>query len=124
MRVDGNGGSDPNYYPNSFDDIYADETYKEPPMILDSNTADWYDRNAENDHYTQPGWFFGKVMTKEEKQNTINNIISSMSGITGPKRDEIINKQLCHFFRASTELGIAVAEGLGVKIDEKMLQHV
>jgi len=63
-------------------------------------------------------------MTKEEKQNTINNIISSMSGITGPKRDEIINKQLCHFFRASTELGIAVAEGLGVKIDEKMLQHV
>ncbi|MBI1938012.1 MAG: catalase [Ignavibacteriales bacterium] len=126
MRVDGNGGSDPNYFPNSFDDIYADESYKEPPMILDSNIADWYDRNAEggNDHYTQPGWLFNKVMTKEEKLNTINNIVSSMSGITGPKRDEIINRQLCHFFRASTELGIAAADGLGVKIDEKMLQHV
>ena len=30
MRVDDNGGSAPNYFPNSFDDIYVDETYKEP----------------------------------------------------------------------------------------------
>jgi len=124
MRVDGNGGSDPNYYPNSFDDIYQDESYKEPPMVLDSNTADWYDRNApgDDDHYTQPGWLFDKVMTDHEKKNTINNIVTSMSGVTGPKREEIINRQLCHFFRANVNLGIAVAEGLGVKVDSSMLQ--
>lgn len=125
MRVDGNGGSDPNYFPNSFDDIYPDESYKEPPLTLDSNVADWYDRNApgEDDHYTQPGLLFTKAMSEQDRKNTINNIVGAMSGITGPKRDEIINRQLCHFFRANVQLGMAVAEGLGVKVDEKMLQH-
>ena len=125
MRVDGNGGSDPNYHPNSFDNIYKDESYKEPPMVLESTVADWYDRNApgDDDHYTQPGILFEKVMTDSEKQNTINNIVNAMNGIDGPKRDEIINRQLCHFFRASVKLGMAVAHGLGVKIDESMMQH-
>ena len=54
MRTDENGAESPNYSPNSFDDIYADENYKEPAMPLESNVADWYDRNGENDndHYT------------------------------------------------------------------------
>jgi len=39
MRVDGNGGSDPNYSPNSFDDIYADPSYKELPMELESTLS-------------------------------------------------------------------------------------
>jgi catalase len=123
MRVDGNSGSDPNYFPNSFDDIYADESYKEPAMILDSNIADWYDRNAEgeNDHYTQPGWLFRKVMDDEQKQHTVKNIVASMSGITGPKKDLIINRQLCHFFRADAGLGMAVAKGLNVTIDENLM---
>ncbi|MFO7446871.1 MAG: catalase [Ignavibacteriaceae bacterium] len=73
MRVDGNGGSDPNYFPNSFDDIYADESYKEPAMALEGNLADWYDRNAEgeNDHFTQPGLLFRKVMTNQDRINTV-----------------------------------------------------
>ncbi|MFO7447567.1 MAG: catalase, partial [Ignavibacteriaceae bacterium] len=123
MRVDGNGGSDPNYFPNSFDDIYADESYKEPAMALEGNLADWYDRNAEgeNDHFTQPGLLFRKVMTNQERINTVANIVNSMSGITGPKKDLIINRQLCHFFRADVELGMEVAKGLNVKIDNDMM---
>ncbi|WP_018478972.1 catalase [Pontibacter roseus] len=118
MRVDGNGGSAPNYFPNSFDDTKADETYKEPSQHLGSNVvADWYDRNAEgeNDHYTQPGDLF-RLMTPEEKKNTIRNIVGAMQGIDGPKRAEIINRQLCHFFRADIGLGLGVAQGLGVDI--------
>lgn len=118
MRVDGNGGSNPNYHPNSFDDIVPDESYKIPPMELDSNIADWYDRNApgEDDHFTQPGNLFRIVMTDAEKKNTINNIIGAMKGIDGPKRDEIVNRQLCHWFRADAGLGEAVAKGLGVDV--------
>jgi catalase len=125
MRVDGNSGSDPNYYPNSFDDIYIDSSYKETPMALESNIADWYDRNAagEDDHYTQPGILFSKVMTAQEKKNTIANIIGAMSGITGPKREEIINRQICHFSRADSALGTAIAKGLGVKVDPSMPVH-
>ncbi|MFQ5447169.1 MAG: catalase, partial [Saprospiraceae bacterium] len=122
MRVDGNGGSAPNYFPNSFDNIVADEQYKESAWNLESTLADWYDRNAEgeNDHYSQPGALFDRVMTAEEKANTISNIVGAMSGITGPEKDEIINRQLCHWFRASVQLGLGVAKGLGVNVDEFM----
>ena len=86
MRVDGNGGSSPNYFPNSFDNVKVDKSYREPPMELDSNLADWYDGNKDADHYTQPRALFEKVMNEEEKRNTIANIVEAMSGITGPKK--------------------------------------
>ncbi len=118
MRVDDNGGSNPNYFPNSFDNIEPDPAYKQPPQELDSIMADWYDRNApgEDDHYTQPGNLF-RLMTPEEQKNTIHNIIGAMSGIEGPKREQIIQRQLCHWFRADISLGMAIAQGLGVKVD-------
>jgi len=113
MSVDGNGGANPNYYPNSFDDIIADKKYKEPPFKLDSDIADSYDRNEEDDdHYTQPGMLFRKVMTDQERENTVNNIVGAMSGISGEKRDDIIQRQLNHFHKVDKELAIQVAKGL------------
>jgi catalase len=118
MNINGNGESDPNYYPNSFDNIKADEKYKEPSMKLDSNIADTYDRNEnDDDHYTQPGLLFRKVMSVQEQINTINNFVSSMSGITGPKREEIIIRQLNHFHKADSELAKKIAKGLGINFN-------
>ena len=117
MRVDENGNEDANYYPNSFSDVIPDESYKEPAQELDSNVADWYDRNegeGDNDHYTQPGDLYRKVMNDDERKRLIENIVGAMSGISGPKRDQIINLQLCHWFRADIGLGMAVASGLGI----------
>lgn len=124
MRVDGNGEDAPNYFPNSFDDIQVDQQYKEPAMVMDSYVADWFDRNGEgdDDHYTQPGLLFTKAMNDYDRHNLVSNIVGAMSGITGPKKDLIINRQLCHFFRANANLGMAVAKGLGVNIDEVMSQ--
>ena len=121
MRVDGNGGSAPNYFPNSFDGIYADPSYKEPPMELENTLTDWFDRNGknDNDHYTQPGDLF-RLMTAQDKANTISNIVGAMGGVSGPKRDLIINRQLCHWFRADPTLGMGIAKGLGVNIDAIM----
>jgi catalase len=48
MRTDGNGGENPNYFPNSFDDIQIDQAYKEPPF-KNSHYADSYDRNCEGE---------------------------------------------------------------------------
>lgn len=122
MRVDDNGGSSPNYSPNSFDNVELDENARQSAMELDSSLADWYDRNGEgdDDHYTQPGNLF-RLMTDEKKRNLIGNIVGHMDGITGPKREEIINRQLCHFFRADPRLGMGVAEGLGISVDESMM---
>lgn len=123
MRIDGNGGKMPNYFPNSFDNITVDASYKEPALELENNTAAWYDRNAEgeNDHYTQPGNLF-RLLVPEQQQNLINNVVGAMSGIDGPKREEIINRQLCHWFRADPRLGMGIAQGLGVHIDPSMLR--
>lgn len=125
MAFDGNGGDTPNYFPNSFDDLTLDETKKGQNYHLDSDEVGYFDRNGENDddHFTQAGDLFHKVMTPEERTHTVNNIIGAMSGIEGPKRDEIINRQLCHFFRANIQLGLAVAQGLGVEIEEGMMKH-
>ncbi len=124
MRTDGNGGSAPNYFPNSFDNVIVDQSYKEPSVNLDSMVADWYDRNGEgdNDHYTQPGLLYTKAMNETDRMNLISNIVGAMSGISGPKRDEIINRQICHFFRANPELGAGVAAGLGVEVNPEMFR--
>src|SRR5579862_1379616 len=37
MSIDGNQEDAPNYFPNSFDEIYIDENYKDSPIHLDSN---------------------------------------------------------------------------------------
>jgi len=121
MAVNGNGGSSPNYFPNSFDDIVADESYKQPAWPLESLMADNYNRNAEgeNDHYTQPGNLY-RLMDPEARKNTIANIVSAMGGINGVKKDEIVNRQLCHWFRADMGLGLAIAKGLDLNLDKAM----
>ncbi len=45
--------------------------------------------------------------------------------VPGPKREDIINRQLCHFFRADVNSGTAVAKVPGVDVDAVMkeLQH-
>lgn len=124
MQVGDNGGAAPNYRPNSFDDIVADETYKEPAMELESVMADYFDRNEnDNDHYTQPGMLYRKAMNDQDRRNLVSNIVGAMSGISGEKKDEIINRQLCHFFRADIQLGMSVAAGLGIAIDDKVMEH-
>jgi catalase len=122
MRVDDNGSNNPNYFPNSFDNIVADESYRQPTWQLESATADWFNRNAEgeNDHYTQPGIFYREVLSPEDKQHLVHNIVAAMSGIEGPKKAEIINRQLCHFFRADIGLGMGVAQALGVNVEQAM----
>lgn len=118
MSINGNGGAAPNYFPNSFDNIAEDQAYKQPGLELESSLADWYDRNApgEDDHYTQPGNLF-RLMSDSEKRNTVSNIVGAMSGISGPKKDLIINRQLCHWFRADIQLGMGIASGLGLSMD-------
>lgn len=120
MQVGDNGGANPNYRPNSFDNIVVDESYKEPQMNLESSIADWFDRNEnDDDHFTQPGLLYSKVLNEKDKENLVSNIVSSMKEISGEKKDEIINRQLSHFFRADKHLGMTVAKGLGITLNEK-----
>ena len=114
----------PNYYPNSFDHIKADESYKNFEYELDNHYVAHFDRNENNnDHYSQPGLFYTKALQPDDRESLIGNIVESMSKIDSHKKDEIINRQLCHFFRANIELGMKVAMGLGINIDSNMINH-
>jgi catalase len=64
------------------------------------------------------------VLTDTERQHLIDNTVASMQGITGPKRDAIMARQLCHFCRADIHLGLGVATGLGLEIDRLLPQEV
>jgi catalase len=122
MQTGTNGGANPNYRPNSFDTIIANEEYREPPIHLESTRADYYDRNEnDDDHYTQPGMLYRNAMVGKDRINLAANIVYSMKEITGTKKDEIIARQLCHFFRADPQLGMDISRGLGVKISEKQV---
>lgn len=124
MQVGDNGGAAANYRPNSFDNIVADVNYKEPEMKLDTDIADWYDRNEnDDDHYTQPGNLYRMVMNEAQKAELAENIIGSMLGIAGEKKEEIIKRQLCHFFRMDATLGMVIAKGLNINIDEKFMDN-
>lgn len=118
-------GDQPNYHPNSFDDIKPDAAYKNYEYELDSAHVASYNRNEnDDDHYTQPGLLYTKALNSEDREHLIHNIIVSMKGIDGPKKDEIINRQLCHFFRANIELGMKVASQLNINIDSNMMNHI
>ena len=114
----------PNYYPNSFDSIKADQSYQSLAYELDQHLVAHFDRNDnDNDHYSQPGLLYTKALNAQDRENLVKNLIGSMSKIDGPKREEIINRQLCHFFRANIELGMKVSLGLGINIDSNMINH-
>jgi len=59
-------------------------------------------------------------MNDTDRHNLVSNIEASMHGITGDKREMIINRQVSHFFSADVNLGIAVAKGLGMNTDKMM----
>lgn len=114
----------PNYFPNGFGNVQPDENYRNYEYEIDSNQVAHFDRNEDdNDHYTQPGLLYTKAMNDEERQTLVRNIVAHMKKIDGNRKDEIINRQLCHFFRANIDLGMKIAIGLGVTIDASTFVH-
>ena len=62
---------------------------------------------------------YRKAMNDQGRKNLVSNTVGAMSGISGEKKDEIINRQLCHFFRADIQLGMAIAQGLGLLLKNR-----
>lgn len=120
MRIDGNSGSSVNYYPNSFDEIYINKNYKDRIQNINAKGIGWYDRNGikEDDHYSQPSIFWKKVLNTKDKKNLIQNIINSINGITGYKKNQIIYRQLFHFFKIDNDFGMQISQGLSINTEE------
>jgi catalase len=114
-RVDGNGGSAPNYWPNSHKTLAEDHRMPEPPMALDGLAA-WYDRNGEHDHdhYSQPRQFWLAILDDEARTRLVETIATSMRGIEGPYRSTIVERQLAEFAKVDSMLSDRVRHELGL----------
>ena len=77
MRLDENGGGAPNYYPNSFGgpepDIQSTEPFYE---VSGKVTRQKYAHP--NDDFVQPGALYRKVMTDQDRDNLIGNIVTHL----------------------------------------------
>jgi catalase len=117
MALGNNGGSAPNYEPNTVEGTpQQNPAYAEPPSHLGDVVVDRYDHHQGNDDYTQAGNLY-RLMKPEQQERLVKNIIGSLS----QARQDIQKRQICHFFRADVDYGRCVAEGLGITIDPSLL---
>lgn len=93
---------------------------KKPTTNLTS-VAHWYDHNGEpkSNDYLQLGNTY-RLLKDEAKKELIANIINSMKRIDGANKEMILNLQLCHWFRMDMSLGMALANGLNINLQELM----
>lgn len=117
MTVNGNGGASPNYEPCSFNGHVSRKHHdKDAQYTLDSNVINTFNRNEnDDDHYTQPRWFYNNVLKSGERETLLKNIIDSMRYIGSPKREEIIQRQLAHFYLMDRDFAHSIADGLSVE---------
>ncbi len=113
MRLDANGEGGPNYYPNSFGGPEPDPEAAEPPFEV-SGMAGRHPYTHPNDDFVQAGELYRKVMTDEDRDHLIGNIVSHIGG--SQKRIQL--RQTALFYRADPDYGRRVAEGLGLDIKE------
>jgi catalase len=111
------GNPDAYYEPNSFAGPVETPAYREPPLKI-SGDADRYDHRVGNDRvgnddYTQPGNLF-RLMKPDARQRLMDNIATAMQGVP----QEIVKRQVLHFYRADPDYGIGVAIRMGLSTDD------
>lgn len=110
MRFDGNSGGQPNYEPNSYDDAPKQTNMKEPAFPAElSGPAYQYDHREDGDYYSQPGALF-RLMNKAQQDLLINNIVTSMTGVTQDVQKRVIG----HLLKIDPAFGEGVAKGLNI----------
>jgi catalase len=109
MRIDDNGGGGPNYYPNSMGGAEPDPRVAPPPVDV-SGMAARHAYNLTDDDFVQAGDLYRKVMTDVDRDHLIGNIVSHL----GNAQKRIQLRQTALFYKADTDYGLRVAEGLGL----------
>ena len=111
MRFDSNEGGNPNYYPNSFSGPEPDSEAAEPTFKTGGNVAR-HPYSYPNDDFVQPGDLYLKVMTNQDRDHLIGNIVTHLRNAN----KEIQIRQAKLFSKADPDYGCRVAEGLGLEL--------
>lgn len=113
MRTDNNGGSGPNYWPNSFGG-QSPAPDKGEPMFDITGWAGRHDFKHRNDDFIQAGELYSRVMTDTDREHLIYNITSHLC--KAQKRLQM--RQTSIFYRANRDYGKRVADVLNLDIRE------
>ena len=113
MRVDGNGGSGPNYWPNSFDGPAPDLSAADPGMPVSGETGRTPYPHP-NDDFEQAGTLYREVMTEVDRDHLVSNVAGHLSNA----QERIRLRQCAVFYKAEPEYGTRVAEGVGASVAE------
>lgn len=108
MRIDGNGGKEKNYEPNSFGGAQAGSRYDEPPLSI-SGEAYNYNHREDTDYYSQPGALF-RLQTPDAQQRLMQNVAVELAQV--PRFIQI--RAVARFFQADECCGMGIAERLGL----------
>jgi catalase len=97
----------PNYYPNSITDApKPHKRYAEPSWDVGA-VADRYNSREGHDDYTQAGDLY-RLLSEAAKLRLVQAIASALGGC----RQEIIDRQLPHFYKADEDYGRRVEEAI------------
>ncbi|HEK1687263.1 TPA: catalase [Pseudomonas putida] len=107
----GSYGSAPNYEPNSYADAPKQSPRHAEPALALNGAADRYDHREDNDYYSHAGALF-RLMNAEQQALLIDNIAGTMQGVS----EEVVQRQLQHFFKADPAYGEGIANALGIKL--------
>jgi catalase len=113
MRTDANAGGGPNYYPNTFGGPQPMPEAAEPPFEV-SGMAARQPYTHPNDDFVQAGDLYRKVMTDQDRDHLIGNIVAHL----GNAQKHLQLRQTALFYKADPEYGRRVAEGLGLSTQE------
>ena len=113
MRTDSNGGSGPNYWPNSFGGPAPDPKAGEPAFDFSGEIGRRPYPKTEDD-FVQPGDLYRKVMDDTAREHLVGNIVAHLGG--AQKRIQL--RQSALFFKADKEYGTRVANGLKLEVTE------
>jgi len=111
-------GSRANYWPSSRPGMpeVAPE-YADPAWDLGKTIVDRFDSTVDHDDYTQPGNLY-RMFDDDHR----DRLATRIAGVLGQAREEVQQRQLCHFFRADEDYGRRVAQKLGVDVEAMMQQ--
>ena len=88
-------------------------TFRQPNHLYDvSGKVGRQPYNHPNDDFVQPGNLYRKVMTDQDRDHLIGNIVSHLCNA----KKDIQIRQAIIFFKADPEYGQRVAEGLGINL--------
>lgn len=107
----GSYGSAPNYEPNSYADAPKQSPRHAEPALALNGAADRYDHREDNDYYSHAGALF-RLMNAEQQALLIGNIAGTLQGVS----EEVVQRQLQHFFKADPAYGEGIANALGIKL--------